>query len=288
MSVNRVSIDMERLIPHQRYLLKFKDDDYLSRCNKSDSESGSDSDSDSDSCSEEYGNTLITLEGSFMGYFDKSIFDSFKRYKKLVLNERRNNRPIPLVPNELKSIYDTDRNGYPILNDYGFPKENDLDFTDPLCPYGYIDVHGGQYNRFNCSYWIFPNIGLFKVLKIRHSEQWITEDLPSIQNVIVSDTDPVIEDSYIWVNLNYVDEIRQPIQDSQIADTISKLAYNQDDNPYNVGDLKPPIPEEIISHAILPFTTIGLNHLNKKGGRRGKTKKVAQRSRSKDKGKSKK
>ena len=222
-----MSIDKRNLQPFQRYLLKFIGDDM-----------------DED--------TIVTLECTFHRYFDTSLFTSYGEYNHL-----------PPLPPELNPIY--------YINEIsGYPYLHDLDFTDKYYPYRHI-VFDGMINEGSNYYFsnyrtVNPNdlmIGLFQVNKIRHSNQWITEDHDAIHNIVIANEDPIDSDTFIWVYLDYVYEIKELVQDKQIANTIHKFAYNsRRDNPYiDFKSNKPPIPEDVLKYNVYPWLGLNTNHI---------------------------
>lgn len=254
-------IEVSKLQPHQRYLLKFVEGghDYSASEDESfSSEESSDEDKE-----------IVTLECEFIKYFDSTYYSAYCKYHKgfnNALNAGATADELPDLPQELQFLH------YPLTEEEDTPFLLEREITDALYPYRRIMFKGfPNYCENNFTY-LTSNviIGLFKVIKIRHPKnvQEIYESNPAIKNTVVAEgeTDNIIkEESYIWVDLDGIDGIIQPVRDSQVANTIQKLAYNgRRDNPYsNLNQKNPPIPQEVIDHEIYPSLGLGRNHVNK-------------------------
>ena len=269
--------DISKLVKGRRYLLKFLEHgvDYGERYGGSDKDAdrfaGYDYDSKSETGSEEeeteeeeteseedLKETIVTLECEFIHYFDKSLFQSFKEYN-ILLDEGNNDTELLKQFDDLKSIYATE-----IDDDTEYTGLKMLDFENKLYPYQRIifknianDLEYSYNFEFSTNQDIPSDllIGLFKVIKIRNGPDDIMQDNPSIENICLAEyeNDVIEPDTFIWVQLNSVYEIKTLVEDDHKAKIVGNLN----------------IPDEIIDKEIL--SRIGIDYKkeyykNKNGG----------------------
>jgi hypothetical protein len=269
--------DISKFVKGRRYLLKFLEPgvDYGERYGGSDNDSNSSIDyneykrnSGSEEESEEeeeeseeeeeesvsesesevdLKDTIVTLECEFIHYFDKSLFQSFKEYN-ILLNEGNNETELLKQFDDLKTIYETD-----IDDDYEYTELKTLDFENKLYPYQRIifknianDLEYSYNFEFSTNRDVPSDllIGLFKVIKIRNGPNDIMQDNPSIENICLAEyeNDVIEPDTFIWVQLNAVYEIKTLVEDDHKAKIIGNLN----------------IPDEIIDTEIL--SRIGIDY----------------------------
>ena len=252
-------IEVSKLQPHQRYLLKFVEggeDFSVSEDESFSSEESSDEDKE-----------IVTLECEFIKYFDSTYYSAYCKYHKgfnNALNAGATVDELPDLPQELQFLH------YPLTEEEDTPFLLEREITDALYPYRRIMFKGfPNYCENNFTY-LTSNviIGLFKVIKIRHPKnvQEIYESNPAIKNTVVAEgeNDNIIkEESYIWVDLDGINGIEHSVVDQQRANVLHQMEFNdRRNNPYLVGDKKKSIPGDVLEHIIGPFAAIDLHPEN--------------------------
>ena len=294
--MNTEQINIRQLIPHQHYKIILNDTGVTKLVHNEYAGLGKHYKRSSGS------NTILLVE--FIRYYDDSLIRTFCNYNQECLVADRNGEEFPILPQALEPIYEEiDRKNH-------YYRFRELDITDPMYPYTHMVndelerhangfhehfLNGFHFNNYKYVNFDYIAIGLFRIIRIVKQNK---KSKRAMRNVVVYDEDGngLKSNDYIWINLNEIYTITKSIEQQHSSDVLSSMAYlDHRDNPYNVGDTKPPIPEDVLTEYIFPYAGFNNRHYQMRdftkkhmGGKRSRSRGrslVRRKNRSKNKNK---